>query len=101
MCWGVYEKNNQYVPDVRIDQGSEISGDIWINIWPRLCIGFGRITITTDQINYSLEPFFPRNSYEGEVKDLKGSTFYLILPIDFGDQIKNYKFTFVINDIVG
>ncbi len=94
------EDNNLYVPPITIDPGSEISGYVWINIWPDFCIGQDRHSITTDQINYLMEPFFPRYSFEGKVEDLIDSTFNLILPIDFGDYIKNYTFTFMINDVI-
>ena len=47
-----------------------------------------------------MEPFFPRFSFEGEGEDLKGSTFNLVLPIDFDGQISNYTFTFLIDDVV-
>jgi len=94
-----YEQNNRYVPVVRIDKGSQITGDIWINIWPKFNIGRERHTITMDQIYYLREPFFPRHSFEGDGKELIDSTFNLILPIDFGDYIRNYTFTFMINDV--
>jgi hypothetical protein len=47
-----------------------------------------------------MEPFFPRFSFEGEGEELKGSTFSLVLPIDFDGLISNYTFTFLINDVV-
>ncbi len=95
-----FEGNDLYVPPIRIDTDSEISGYVWVNIWPDFCIGQDRHSITTDQINYLMEPFFPRYSFEGKVEDLKDSTFNLILPIDFGEYIHNYTFTFMINDVL-
>ena len=95
-----YEKNNMYVPVIKIDQDSDVTGNVWINIWPKYNIAQGRHAITMDEIHYLREPLFPRNISDGDIKDLKGSTFYLILPIDFGDNIRNYKFTFMINDVV-
>lgn len=94
-----YEKNNMYVPVIRIDQDAEITGDVWINIWPKFNIVRDRHAITFDQIYYLREPFFPGNSFEGDGVGLKGSTFYLIFPIDFGNHIRNYTFTFMINDV--
>jgi hypothetical protein len=94
-----YEQNNRYVPIIRIDQNSEITGDIWINIWPKFNLGRERHTIDSNQIYYLRDPFFPRYSFEGDGKELIDSTFNLILPIDFGDYIRNYTFTFMINDV--
>ncbi len=95
-----YEQNNRYVPIIRIDQDYEITGDIWINIWPKFNLGRERHTVSSNQIYYLRDPFFPRYSFEGKVEDLIDSTFNLILPIDFGDYIKNYTFTFMINDVI-
>ncbi len=89
------ETNDLFVPPLKIDQDSEITGYIWINIWPDYCLGNGRMPI-----NYLMEPFFPRYSFEGSVKDLKSSTFNLILPIDFGEYVHNYTFTFKIDDVL-
>ncbi len=95
-----YEQNNRYVPILRIDQDSEITGDIWINIWPKFNLARERQVNTMDQIYYLRDPFFPRHSFEGDGKELIDSTFNLILPIDFGDYIKDYTFTFIINDVI-
>ncbi len=95
------EDNDLYVPPMRIDTGSEISGYVWINIWPDFCIGQYRRTSASYMIYYLMEPFFPRYSFEGRGEELKDSTFNLILPIDFGGYISNYTFTFMINDVVG
>ncbi len=91
---------NLFVPSLRIDPDSEITGYVWINIWPDFGIGNDRHTITADQINYLMEPFFPRYSFEGSVEDLKSSTFNLILPIDFGEYVHDYTFTFKIDDVI-
>ncbi len=91
--------NDQYVPPMRIDPGSEISGYVWINIWPDFSIGQDRFSIRSYDIYYLMEPFFPRYSFEGWGEGLKDSTFNLILPIDFGGYISNYAFTFMINDV--
>ncbi len=88
-----------FVPSLRINPDSEITGYVWINIWPDFCIGSSRDS-SYSQINYLMEPFFPRYSFEGSVKDLKSSTFNLILPIDFGEYVRNYTFTFMIEDVI-
>ncbi|MEE8190393.1 MAG: hypothetical protein V3T79_02225 [Candidatus Scalindua sediminis] len=95
--------NDLYVPPMRIDPGSEISGYVWINNWPdfRIGQGPGNEPIASYNIYYLMEPFFPRYSFEGSGEELKDSTFNLILPIDFGGFISNYTFTFMINDVVG
>ncbi len=89
-----------FVPSLRIEPDSEITGYVWINIWPDFCIGSGRGSISYSEINYLMEPFFPRYSFEGSVKDLKSSTFNLILPIDFGEYMRDYTFTFMIDDVI-
>ena len=90
------------VPLLRIDPNSEITGYIWINNWPDFHLGQGpgNDPISTPNIHNRMEPFFPRFSFEGEGKDLKDSTFSLVLPIDFDGLISNYTFTFLINDVV-
>ena len=90
------------VPLLRIDPNSEITGYVWINNWPDFHLGQGpgNDPISTPNIHNRMEPFFPRFSFEGEGEDLKGSTFSLVLPIDFDGLISNYTFTFLINDVV-
>jgi hypothetical protein len=90
------------VPLWRIDPGSEITGYVWLNNWPDFHLGQGpgNDPISTPNIHNRMEPFFPRFSFEGEGEDLKGSTFNLVLPIDFDGQISNYAFTFLIDDVV-
>ena len=94
------ETNDLFVPSLRIDPDSEITGYVWVNIWPDFCIGSDRTSITDSQINYLMEPFFPRYSFEGSVEDLKSSTFNLTLPIDFGEYVRDYTFTFKIDDVI-
>jgi len=90
------------VPLLRIDPNSEITGYVWINNWPDFHLGQGpgNDPISTPNIHNRMEPFFPRFSFEGEGKDLKDSTFSLVLPIDFDRHIFNYTFTFLINDVI-
>ena len=93
-------RNNRYVAPMKIVPVSEITGYAWINIWPDFCIGEDRTSLTGAQINYLKEPFFPRYSFEGNVKELKGLTFNLVLPIDFGEYVRDYTFTFTIDDVI-
>ncbi len=97
-----FEDNDLYVPPMRIDQGSEISGYLWINNWPdfRMGQGPGNDPIDSYNIYYLMAPFFPRYSFEGRGEALKDSTFSLILPIDFDGHISNYMFTLMINDVI-
>ena len=90
------------VPLLRIEPNSEITGYIWINNWPDFHLGQGpgNDPISTPNIHNRMEPFFPRFSFEGEGKELKDSTFRLVLPIDDDGLISNYTFTFLINDVV-
>ncbi len=92
--------NGLFAPSWRIDPDSEITGYVWINIWPDFCIGDGRVSFTDTQVNYLKEPFFPRYSFEGSVEHLISSTFNLILPIDFGEYVRDYTFTFKIDDVI-
>ncbi len=95
-----FTRNNEVVASMRVEPATEINGFIWINIWPDFCIGHGRGFNSDARINYLKEPFFPRHSFEGSVKDLKSSTFNLILPIDFGEYVRDYTFTFKIDDVI-
>ncbi len=95
-----FTRYNMYVPPMEIAPDSEITGYAWINIWPDFCIEEDRTTVTGAQINYLKESFFPRNSFEGSVNDLKSSTFNLILPIDYGEYVRDYTFTFMIDDVI-
>ena len=90
------------VPLLRIEPNSEITGYVWINNWPDFHLGQGpgNDPISTPNIHNRMEPFFPRFSFEGEGKELKDSTFRLVLPIDDDGLISNYTFTFLINDVV-
>lgn len=95
-------ENRRFAIPLRIDPGTEVNGYVWINTWPDVRIGEGPSTtpITSSRINNLKEPFFPRHSFEGRGEDLKGSTFNLVLPIDFGGYGRSYTFTFVINDVI-
>jgi hypothetical protein len=90
---------NNYVRPMRIDSCSEITGNAWINIWLDYSI-MNDSRSTRSDINYFMQPFFPRYSHEGSGEELKDSTFRLILPIDFNGHTSNYIFTFKINDVV-
>ncbi len=95
----LYVDNRMYVPPMRIDPGSEITGNVWINIWLDYSMMRGRRAVISE-IDYYMQPFFPRNSHEGRGEELKDSTFKLILPIDLDGSISNYMFTFMINDVI-
>ncbi len=92
-------ENKTYARPMKIESGSEITGNVWINIWPDFCIGDNRVDASYGAY-YLMEPLLPRNRFEGRGEDLKNSTFSLILPIDFDGHISNYTFTFMINDVV-
>ena len=94
------QENFRSSPPMRIEPGSEIEGYVWVNIWPDFCIGEGRHSRTMAQINYLMEPLFPRYSFEGQGEYLKDSTFTLIMPIDIDGNVSNYMFTFMINDVI-
>ncbi len=94
-----FAENDLYVSPITIDPDSEITGYVWINIWPDFCIGQDRFSSRSYEIYYLMEPIFPRYSFEGRGEELKDSTFNLILPIDFGGYISHYTFTFMINDV--
>ncbi len=95
-------ENKRFATPFRIKPGSEISGFIWINNWPDGHIGQGPddTPILSHNILNRMEPFFPRYSFEGSVEGLKSSTFNLILPIDFGEYVRDYTFTFKIDDVI-
>ncbi len=95
-----FAENDLYVSPIKIDLDSEITGYVWINIWPDFCIGQDRFSSRAYEIYYLMEPLFPRYSFEGRGEELKDSTFNLILPIDFGGYISHYTFTFMINDVI-
>ncbi len=95
----LYADNRMYISPMRIDPGSEITGNVWINIWLDYSMMKGRRSNRSD-IVYFMQPFFPRYSFEGSGEELKDSTFSLILPMDFDGHISNYMFTFMINDVV-
>ncbi|ODS33576.1 MAG: hypothetical protein SCARUB_01310 [Candidatus Scalindua rubra] len=97
-----FEDNDLYVPPMRIEPDSEIAGYVWLNNWPDFRAGPGPGTepVLSYRIYYLMEPLFPRYSFEGSGEELRDSTFNLILPIDFGGYVRNYTFTFMINDVV-
>jgi hypothetical protein len=93
---------SSFVPVLRIDPNSEITGYVWINNWPDFHLGQGpgNDPISTPNIHNRMEPFFPRYRFEGRGEDLKDLTFNLILPIDFGEYVRDYTFTFKIDDVI-
>lgn len=98
-----YLQYSRHAPKIKIAPNSEISGYIWINDWADAnLLGEGPSTypITSHNIYNRLEPLFPRHSFEGKGEELSGSTFSLIIPIDFDGHISKYMFTFMINDVI-
>jgi hypothetical protein len=97
-----YEANRRHATPMRINPETEIMGYVWTNKWPNPLLGQGPDThpILEHNILNQMEPFFPRYSFEGNVEDLKDSTFNLILPIDFGEYVRDYTFTFKIDDVI-
>ncbi len=70
--------------------------------WPDFHIGQGpgNFPISTYNIGNRMEPFFPRYSFEGKGEVFKNSTFNLILPVYFGEYIRDYTFSFKIDDVI-
>jgi hypothetical protein len=96
----LFASNNRYISPMRIDPDSEITGNFWINTYLDIVTMQDWSRVKSVDIDYSLRPFFPRNRNDGKGEELEGSTFDLILPIDFDGHISNYTFTFKINDVI-
>ncbi len=96
----LYADNPRFFSPMRIDPGSETTGHVWINTYLDLTLMQDWVTIKSSDINYSMRSFFPRNRNNGIGEELKGSTFRLILPIDFNGSTSNYMFTFMIKDVI-
>ncbi len=97
-----FTRDNRYVSPMKIAPDSEITGYVWINNWPDGRAGQGPSTVpmVSSRIINLMTPFFPRHSSDGSVGDLKSSTFNLVLPIDFGEYVRDYSFTFMIDDVI-
>ncbi len=93
--------NYNYIDPVRIDPESESEGNIWINIWPGPGgdIGDGWTTVNDSDIDYMVSDMLPGYSFQGDGIELKDSTFFLILPIQFDSYVKNYEFVFMITNV--
>jgi len=89
----------RYVSPMRIDPGSLRTCYLWINTFLDTALMKDWSGVRSVDIDYSMRPFFPKNSYAGRGEEFKGSTFRFIMPIDFGGRISNYMFTFKINDV--
>lgn len=94
-------QDNLYLNSIRIAPESANEGNIWINIWPGPGgdIGAGWATVDDTEIEYMDHNMFPEYAFQGDGTVLKDTTFSLILPISFGDYVRNYEFTFMIMDI--
>ena len=89
------------VDPVRIDPKSTNVGNIWINIWPGPGgdIGEGWTSVKDSDIDYMDHGMLPGYSFQGNGIELKDSTFFLILPIQFDSYTRNYEFIFMITDV--
>ena len=89
------------VDPVRIDPKSTNEGNIWINIWPGPGgdIGEGWTSVKDSDIDYMDHGMLPEYSFQGNGIELKDSTFFLILPIQFDSYTRNYEFIFMITDV--
>jgi len=96
-----FVNNYNYIDPVRIDPKSESEGNLWINIWPGIGGGIGddRTSIKDSDIDYMVRGMFPGYSFQGDGMELKDSTFFLILPIQFDSYTRNYEFMFMITDV--
>jgi hypothetical protein len=96
-----FVNNKRYLNPIRIDPKSASDGNIWINIWPGPGgdIGEGWTSVTDSDIDYMDHDMLPEYSFQGDGTELKDSTFFLILPIQFGSYVKNYEFIFMITDV--
>ena len=93
--------NYRSVDPVRIDPKSTNEGNIWINIWPGPGgdIGEGWTSAKDSDIDYMDHGMLPEYSFQGNGIELKDSTFFLILPIQFDSYTRNYEFIFMITDV--
>ena len=96
-----FVNNYLYIDPIRIDPKSASEGNIWINIWPGPGgdIGDGRTSIKDSDIDYMDHGMLPEYSFQGDGTELKDSTFFLILPIQFDSYVKNYEFIFMITNV--
>ncbi len=93
--------NYQYIDPIRIEPKSTSEGNIWINIWPGPGgdIGEGWTSVKDSDVDYMIRGMFPGYSFQGDGMELKDSTFFLILPIQFDSYTRNYEFMFMITDV--
>ena len=93
--------NYRSVDPVRIDPKLTSEGNIWINIWPGPGgdIGEGWTSVKDSDIDYMDHGMLPEYSFQGNGIELKDSTFFLILPIQFDSYTRNYEFIFMITDV--
>ncbi len=95
----VYNYNS--IDPVRIDPKSESEGNLWINIWPGpggdICEGW--TSVKDSDIDYMVRSMLPEYSFQGNGIELKDSTFFLILPIQFDSYVKSYEFIFMITGV--
>lgn len=93
--------NNRYLNPIRIDPKSASEGKIWINIWPGPGgdIGEGWTSVKDTDIDYMDHGMLPEYPFQGNGTELKDSTFFLILPVQFDSYMRNYEFAFMITNV--
>ncbi len=93
--------NYNYIDPIRIGPKSVSEGNLWINIWPGPGgdIGDGWTSVKDSDIDYMVRCMLPEYSFQGNGIELKDSTFFLILPIQFDSYVKNYEFMFMITNV--
>jgi len=91
--------NNFFVNPVRISSGSTIEGYLWINIWLRFDIGDYWSTVTDTEMEFMDHHMLPKHASPGKESELKDSLFLLTLPVRFDGFMRNYDFTFMIDDV--
>ncbi len=95
----VYNYNS--IDPIRIDPKSVSEGNMWINIWPGPGgdIGDGWTSVKDSDIDYMVRTMLPEYQFQGNGIELKDSTFFLILPIQFDSYTRNYEFIFMVTDV--
>lgn len=93
--------NYRYIDPIRIDPKSTNEGNIWINIWPGPGgdIGDGWTSVKDSDIDYMDHSMLPEYSFQGNGIELKDTTFFLIMPIQFDSYTRNYEFIFMITNV--
>ncbi|MFQ5713478.1 MAG: hypothetical protein ACE5GU_05560 [Candidatus Scalinduaceae bacterium] len=94
-----FMRDDLYLSPIKIAPKSASEGNIWINVWPGADIGEGWTTVKDIEIDYLDHSMLPEYAFQGDGMTLKGSTFYLKLPVSFDGYKRDYEFTFMITDV--